>query len=120
MISIKQKLIKLIAEKSVFRLVKIYSLLMGCFLVIGIWKWNDLPPLLPLFYSLPKSSDQLGTPLTLLLLPALSLFLFILDFTLSSLIFAKSRLASEILIIIAVSTSFLLLITYIKIIFLVS
>lgn len=116
----KQKLIKLIAEKSILRFVKIYSLLMGCFLVIGIWKWKDLPPLLPLFYSLPRSNDQLGTPLTLLLLPALSLFLFILDFTLASLIYEKSKLASEILIIIGVTISFLLLITYIKIIFLIS
>src|SRR3989344_3477940 len=44
------------------------GILMIFILILGFlffW-WNQLPPQLPLFYSLPWGSDQLGTPLMLL------------------------------------------------------
>lgn len=116
----KNRLAKLIQEKSVIVCCRIYLVLMCIFLGIGLWKWKSLPPELPLYYSLPRSSDQLGIPLTLLLLPAISLFLFALNLIFASLIYEKSKLASDILAITGLVASSLLLITYIKIIFLVT
>ena len=116
----KNRLAKLIQEKSVIVCYKIFFVLMFIFLGIGLWKWKNLPPELPLFYSLPRSSDQLGTPFALLLLPMISLFLFALNLIFAALIYEKSKLASDILTIIGLIASLLLLMTYIKIIFLVT
>lgn len=102
------------------RVIKLFVFLILLFLIIIIWKWRVLSPQLPMFYSLPKSPDQLGTPTTLLLLPLLSFLFFGIDFTLASLFYPKERVASVILVFIGLVTTVLFLITFIKIVFLIS
>lgn len=51
-----------------------------------VWKFvPDLPPQVPLFYSLPWGETRLGDPSSLWLLPAISLIILVLNFTASAL-----------------------------------
>lgn len=43
-------------------------------LVILIWQWKKLPPMVPLWYSRPWGEDQLAHPFWLLILPFSGLF----------------------------------------------
>lgn len=90
------------------------------FLIISIWKWNLLPPKIPLLYSLPRGEEQLVTPQVFILIPVSALCLFIINLFLSSFYFQKEKLVMKILMSIAVISAILLLITYIKIIFLIT
>lgn len=90
------------------------------FLLILIGKWNQLPPQLPLFYSLPRGEDQLVVPLILFILPISSLVIFFLHLVVSIRLSATQRLASQIMIISASIISAILLITFINIIYLVT
>lgn len=114
------KIKQLFSETLVTRLTKTFGAAMLGFAVVGLWKWSSLPPQLPLFYSLPRSTEQLGTPVTLLLLPTLSLLFFIINFLIAAVIYNRKRLAAMLLVITATVVSFLLLVTYIKIVFLVT
>lgn len=116
----KQELISLAKDPLVKRLLILFVLIIIMFTVILIWRWNMLPPQMPLFYSLPRSEDQLGTPLMFLLLPLLSIILFVFNFLLAIILYKNERLACTILIITATVLSFLLFITFMKIIMTVS
>jgi len=83
-------------------------------------KFKDLPPQLPLFYSLPRGSEQLGDPLTLLVLPLSSLFIFIFNTLLGAYFYNRDIILSRILIIIGSFASIVLFITFIQIIMLIS
>ena len=102
------------------KLLWINSLFYIIFLGVSIWKWSKLPSQLPLYYSLPRSSDQLGSTLNILFLPAFSFLFTILNFLLAAFLFTKERLAAIILSSISVALTFLILTTFLKIIFLVS
>jgi len=54
--------------------------------------YQKLPPEVPLFYSRPWGEAQLASPWFLLTLPALSLFITVLNFILSGLFFDSSFL----------------------------
>jgi len=98
----------------------IFIFLLLLYLLILFWKWNRLPPQLPLFYSLPKSEEQLGTPLLLILLPLFSIVFFIADLFIARVFYTREKLASSLLVIIGTTVSFFLFITFIKIIFLIT
>ena len=53
-------------------------------LVILIF-WRKLPPEVPLFYSQPWGKEQLASPWMLLILPGLTLVVFLINFAFSSL-----------------------------------
>lgn len=95
------------------------GLLLG-FVIVTIWKWSQLPSQLPLFYSLPRSSEQLATPVKLLILPLFALIFSLINFYLAFTLYTKERLAAVILTTLATTASFLLFVTFIKIIFLVT
>lgn len=116
----KQELISLAKDPLIKKMLIFFSLIMIMFTVIFIWRWNRLPPQLPLFYSLPRSEDQLGTPLMFLILPFLSVFIFAVNFLLAIILYKNERLVGTILIIIATVLSFILFITFIKIIMTIS
>lgn len=99
---------------------KIFLLIMVIYLVMIIWKWKNLPAELPLFYSQPRSPDQLGTPALLLLIPLLSLAIFILHFYLACYFYRQEKLISFLLVIAATIIGGILLTTFIKIVFIVS
>lgn len=116
----KQKISTLLKDQTIQKMIKLFGTFLLCFIIVSIWKWSVLPPQLPLFYSLPKGPDQLGTPYHLLLLPVLVLVLFVVHLLLAAYLYSRKRLAALLLIVIALVCCLLLLITYIKIIFLVS
>lgn len=95
-------------------------LVLVIFLIIIIWKWKTLPPEIPLYYSLPRGNSQLGSPLFLLLLPGFSVFVFIINLILSSLFYGEEKLIAKILIITGFTVTILFLLTFIKIVFLIS
>lgn len=116
----QEKIRLILREKLVMKMVRIQTVILILFIAIFIWKFRLLPPQIPIFYSLPRSQDQLGSPFHLLLLPFFSVIIFCLNFLLALETYAKERLAAILLLIIGVATSFLFLITFIKIVFLIS
>lgn len=116
----QQKIKLLFKDTLISRTVKIFIILAVCYIFVGVWKWRDLPPQLPLFYSLPRSHEQLGTPSHLVLLPFFSLFTFILNFFLASVLYPREKLAATMLIIIGTIATLLLFTTFARIIFLIT
>ncbi len=116
----KENFTEFLKDKNLKRLIWTDSFILSIFITIAIWKWSTLPVQLPLFYSLPRSQEQLATPLKLLVLPVFALIFSLINFTTAAFLFTKERLASIILIAMATIVSFLLLFTFIKIVFLIS
>ena len=115
----KRQMGQLLKVKLVVSTVFIFLGSLMLFSAIALFTWHKLPPQLPMFYSLPRGTEQLGTPITLFLLPALATAIFIANFFISSLVIEKEKLAAKFLMIAAATSSVLLLITFIKIVFLV-
>ncbi len=115
-----EKIKLMLQNKLISRLIKYFLIILIGFTGIGIWKWRSLPPEIPLFYSLPRSYDQLAKSIFILLLPALSIVFFCINFLLASLFYEKERLASIFLMITSIVISFLLFIAFLKIIFLIT
>lgn len=101
-------------------LIRYYLFILFIYCLVIIWKWSYLPSQVPLFYSVPKGEEQLGNKLQLLLLPIFSLVIFFINFILAVIFHSKEKLFSLLLIIISLISSLLLLITFIKIVFLIS
>lgn len=119
-LNMKQNIKQLLEERLVSKMTKLFIAIFTLYILIGVWKGKELPPQIPLFYSLPRSSDQLSSPLLLSLLPSLSLAFFGIDFILASLLYPREKLASILLVSAGTVVSFLLLISFIKIIFLIT
>ncbi|OGF99419.1 hypothetical protein A2Y99_00600 [Candidatus Gottesmanbacteria bacterium RBG_13_37_7] len=100
--------------------VKIILLILCLYIVITVWKWKMLPAELPLFYSLPRGPEQLGSPILFLLLPGLSLVLFLLDFLFAVSVYHKDKVLAHALVTIGLFTAVLLFISFVKIIFLIT
>lgn len=68
-------------------------------LMIGffLFKYNDLPPQLPLFYSLPESESQIVPMLYILLIPVVESLLLLSNIFLRSLWFKESLVMSTIM-----------------------
>jgi hypothetical protein len=85
--------------------------MVGLFLIV----YNKLPPRVPLFYSRPWGEAQLVSPWLLLVLPALSFFISLLNFILSGLFFDRPFLV-QVLMWASVVFSFLSFFTLFRII----
>lgn len=116
----KENFAEFLKEKNLKRLIWTDGIILFIFIAASVWKWSTLPLQLPLFYSLPRGPEQLGTPLELLILPVFALIFSLINLTIPALLFTKEKLASIILIAMAMIVSFLLLLTFIKIVFLIS
>lgn len=116
----KNSLVSLLNDKQIKRFSSLNGFILIIFFIVTGWKWFLLPPQLPLFYSLPRSADQLATPVTVLILPLFAVIFSLINFYLALILYTKERLAAVILTVMATAASFLLLITFIKIVFLVS
>ena len=98
----------------------LFSSLFIIFQIITIVFYIDnLPPQLPLFYSLPWGQDQLVSPKYLYLLPLTSLLVLLGD-VFFILFLAKQKLLSLVLLISSLSFCFFSTFTLIKIINLIS
>lgn len=118
--TLKNKISLLLSDRLVKTLGQLFIVIMSVFITILVWKWNSLPPQIPLFYSLPRSSEILAVRLQFIVLPIYSIIFFAANFLLSVYFYEKERLASLILVFSATFMSFLLLVTCLQIIFLVN
>lgn len=100
--------------------IKLFLLLLAIYLAIIVAKWSWLPPEIPLFYSQPRSTEQLGTSIQLLILPILSLLVFLGHFFLASFVYLQEKLLAKILLVESLISSSVFLITFAKIVFLIS
>lgn len=110
----------LFSDKQIKRFTFINGLILILFLAVAFWKWSSLPAQIPLFYSLPRSTDQLGTPFKILILPSFSFMFSVVNLYLASLLYDNERLAAIILSAMSAVCSFLLFVTFVKIVFLVA
>lgn len=120
LIVLRQKFDELLKDRFIIASVKFFLLFMALFILILIWKWNKLPPQIPLFYSLPRSNEMLGSKSQILLLPLFSLVFYILNLLFSLFIYKKEKLAAIFLTLTGSGFILLLLITFIKIVFMLT
>jgi hypothetical protein len=90
------------------------------YIIVGFWRYRFLPPQIPLFYSLPRSIDQLGFSWMIFFLPILSLIIAVLHGIAAIFLYKTERPAAYLLLIIALISMVLLLIGYLRIIFLIT
>jgi hypothetical protein len=90
-----------------------------CFLLL-LWKWAKLPQVVPLFYSLPWGDQQLGHPLSLLLLVCSISFFYVVNTLFALVIFNTSKYLSHMLLIATTIITILTAITLVNIVWLVS
>jgi len=88
-------------------------------LVLLIWQFGNLPQQVPLYYSLPWGELQLVSASTLFLIPTLSIVLLLVNHLFAIGFSKKNPLLSQLLIFTSLVVSFFLLLTLLKIIFLV-
>lgn len=115
-----QKVKRLLKDTYVYRMTIVWLFLFFVCFVVFIIKWKSLPPQLPLYYSLPRSEAQLGSPSELFFLFLFSALFFLLNFLISSLLNFESKVPVYILIGAGVFVSFMFLISFLKIVFLVA
>lgn len=84
------------------------------------FRFNDLPPKTPLYFSLPWGESQLAPVSNFFLLPGFSMIISLANYALAIFLLEDNRLLSRLLIIFASIFSFLSLIALIKIISLVT
>ena len=87
---------------------------------IIIWKWESLPPQIPLLYSLPWGEDRLVHPRVLFMLPLVSLFWFSINVLISAFDADTYAVFVQILFIASFIVSFISFITVLNIVFLVT
>ena len=101
----------------IFRLNLIFILSQIGFL---FWKFNTLPPQVPLYYSLPWGQSQLASASSFFILPTLSLTLLLINHLFAISLNKTSHLLSQFLLVISLIFSLLSLITLVLIIYLVT
>jgi hypothetical protein len=89
-------------------------------MVCLLWRWQTLPPAVPLWYSRPWGADQLAHPLWLFALPFMMVFFYCFNVILSALLCREHLIFSQVLYLTSFLTSLLCFIALIQIIFLVT
>jgi len=94
------------------------------FIVIQIgllaWKFTQLPPQVPLYYSLPWGESQLATASYLFLLPTISIVALFIDNLFAVSFFKNQPLLSRFSVITSLLVSFFSAFTLIRVVFLIS
>ena len=112
----KEIVAKLWSDIVIRRSLKFFLCIEGIFLIIFGFVWFNLPPQLPLFYSLPRGTEQLANPLSFTLLPFLAFLIMFFNVTLSIIVHEKYIILSKLLIINGAFVSFIIFFTFLKII----
>lgn len=89
-------------------------------LILIFVKFNDLPPQIPLYYSLPWGANGLASSSALFIIPVASIIIFLVNSILAAFSLIKHILFSRLLLIFSLLFSLLSLYTLTRIIFLVS
>lgn len=95
-------------------------ILTGASLLIIILRWPHMPPLVPLWYSLPWGNEQLALPYWLIVLPLGSALIFGINAALSVYLFAEYLIFVQLAFLTSLLVSLLSFITLIKILSLVT
>lgn len=88
--------------------------------ILLLWRYPKLPPLVPIWFGKPWGIDRLAHPLWLVLLPIGSLIILIINTTLSRILTRDMLIFTQILAATALIVAILSLVTLTKILFLVS
>ncbi len=83
-------------------------------------RWNNLPPMVPLWYSRPWGIDQLASPYWLFILPIGSLMLYSVNRAISTYVTAEYLIFTQVLYLTSLLITLLSLVTLVKILFLVT
>lgn len=118
--SIKEKFFLLVQDTGIKISLRGFLGIITLFTLVLIWKWNHLPPQIPLFYSLPYGTEILGKKIQIFLLPFLTLTIFTLNLTFAIFIYKKEKLLAKILIFGGIFVAFLLFLTFLQIVFLIT
>ncbi len=89
-------------------------------LLVIAFKWNHLPPMVPLWYSRAWGADQLAQPYWLFVLPLAALLIYFINLFLSIYVTAEYLIFTQVLFIASFLFNLLSFIALIKILFLVS
>jgi hypothetical protein len=89
-------------------------------IILVIWRWNLLPPSVPIWYSRPWGADQLAHPLWLFMFPVASLVCYVLNRALSIYLISEHLIFTQILFISSLFVSVLSFVAVVKILFLVT
>jgi len=84
------------------------------------WKFTQLPPQVPLYYSLPWGESQLATASYLFLLPTISIVALFIDNLFAVSFFKNQPLLSRFSVVTSLLISFFSAFTLIRIVFLIS
>ena len=85
-----------------------------------IFKFNDLPSQVPLYYSRPWGEGQLASATSLFLLPTFSIIVLIINNLIANLLLKSIPMLSRLLVIFSLAFSLFTSISLAKIIFLIS
>ena len=107
-------------KKDNSQFLRLNLLIIGLQLAFLIYKFNQLPPEVPLFYSLPFGEEQLATASQLFFIPIFSITIGLINTIFTVVFLPNHQLLSRLLIIFSVIYSLLSLITIYHIITLIS
>lgn len=85
-----------------------------------VFKFNDLPSQVPLYYSRPWGEEQLASTTSLFLLPTFSIIVLIINNLIANLLLKSIPMLSRLLVIFSLAFSLFTSISLAKIIFLIS
>lgn len=91
-----------------------------CQVAILFIKFNNLPPQIPLYYSLPWGEQELAPVTSIFILPALSIIIMLLNNILAVFFLKSNPLLSRILVVVSLVCSFFAAIALFQIINLIS
>ncbi len=85
-----------------------------------VWRFPELPPSVPIWFSRPWGEDQLASPYWLVLLPASSIVWYGIDLLIGIYITAEYLIFTQMLFLSSLIVSILSFVTLVKILFLVT
>jgi hypothetical protein len=85
-----------------------------------VLRWNKLPPMIPLWYSMPWGLDQLAPSIWLFVLPIGCIILYFINLAISIYATTEYLIFTQVLFLTSLLVSLLSFITLIKILFLVT
>jgi hypothetical protein len=89
-------------------------------LVVLVWHWRSLPPLVPLWYSRPWGAERLAHPVWLLMLPASVLVWYGFAIIIATYITREYLIFTQVIILTTLLGAFLSFVTLVKILLLVT
>ena len=107
-------------EKNNFTIFRWNLLLLVDQFVILIFKFGDLPPQIPLYFSLPWGESQLSPSIHIIYLPIFSVMVTLINSFWAAMLVKTNPLFSKLLIIFSLIFSFFISLALFQIVFLVS